>query len=142
MQASIVAVLAAAVSAFMFGAIWYSALGTNWLTAQGRSMADMIAADGKFKPPIVPMIISFIALIVMAIVLGWMINGGTTGSGGGIRRGITTGALMWLGFVITTLAVSHAYQGAKKQLTLIDGGHWLGALMIEGAVLGMLTSGI
>lgn len=141
MQANIVAVLAAAVSAFIFGAAWYSALSTSWLAAQGRSVADLMAADGKFKPPIVPMIISFIALVVMAVVLGWMMSGGTTG-GGGIKRGIATGALMWLGFVITTLVVSHAYQGAKKQLTLIDGGHWLGALMIEGAVLGLLTSGI
>ncbi|MDF2117835.1 DUF1761 domain-containing protein [Roseiarcaceae bacterium H3SJ34-1] len=141
MQASIVAVLAAAVSAFIFGAIWYGVLSASWLAAQGRSMADMIAADGRFKPPIVPMVVSFIALIVMAIVLGGMLSGGAT-AGGGIKRGIATGALMWLGFVITTLVANHAYQGAKRQLTLIDGGHWLGALMIEGAVLGLLTSSV
>jgi hypothetical protein len=138
MQVNIVAVLAAAVSAFIFGSIWYSALSKNWLAAQGRSMADMITADGKLKPPIVPAIILFIALIVMAAVLGWMMSGGT--NGGGIKRGAATGALMWLGFVITTLVANHAYQGAKQQLTLIDGGHWLGALMIEGAVLGLLSS--
>jgi hypothetical protein len=138
MQASIVAVLAAAVSAFIFGSIWYSALSKNWLAAQGRSMADMITADGQLKPPIVPAIILFIALIVMAAVLGWMMSGGATGFTG-IKRGIATGALMWLGFVITTLVVNHAYQGAKRQLTLIDGGHWLGALLIEGAVLGLLA---
>jgi len=148
MQATIVAVLAAAVSAFIFGGLWYSALSTNWLAAQGRSEADMIAADGALKLPVMPMIISFIALLIMAGVLGGLMRDGgiadVLGSGanlgGGIGRGVVTGALMWLGFVITTLVANHAYQGAKKQLTLIDGGHWLGALVIEGAVLGLLTS--
>jgi hypothetical protein len=29
-----------------------------------------------------------------------------------------------------------AFQGAKGALTVIDGGHWLGVLLIQGAILG------
>jgi hypothetical protein len=40
--------------------------------------------------------------------------------------------------VITTLAVNHAFQGSKRALTLIDGGHWLGVLLLQGAVIGLM----
>jgi hypothetical protein len=45
---------------------------------------------------------------------------------------------MWLGFVATTLAVNNAFRGATGSLTLIDGGHWLGVLLLQGAVIGWL----
>jgi hypothetical protein len=37
---------------------------------------------------------------------------------------------------MTSMAVNHAFQGAKRTLTLLDGGHWLGVLLIQGALLG------
>lgn len=48
------------------------------------------------------------------------------------------GASVWLGFVATTLAVNHTFQGAKKELTLIDGGHWLGVLLVQGLLIGWM----
>ena len=32
-----------------------------------------------------------------------------------LRSGIITGAFMWLGFVITTMAVNNAFRGAKRR---------------------------
>jgi len=55
-----------------------------------------------------------------------------------VRSGIISGALIWLGFVITTIAVNNAFQRRKPMLTVIDGGHWLLALVVQGAVLGWL----
>jgi len=55
-----------------------------------------------------------------------------------VRSGIISGALVWLGFVITTIAVNNAFQRRKAMLTVIDGGHWLLALIVQGAVLGLL----
>ena len=49
-----------------------------------------------------------------------------------------TAAFMWLGFVITTLSVNNAFQGAKPALTVIDGGHWLGVLLLQGAIIGLM----
>lgn len=55
-----------------------------------------------------------------------------------IRNGVLSGFWMWLGFVITTLTVNHGFGGQKPKLTLIDGGHWLGVLLVQGAVIGAL----
>jgi hypothetical protein len=41
---------------------------------------------------------------------------------------------------MTSLIVNHAFQGAKRMLTLIDGGHWLGVLLIQSAVLILMTT--
>jgi hypothetical protein len=52
------------------------------------------------------------------------------------RNGVITGLFLWVGFVITTLIVNYVFQNQKPMLTVIDGGHWLGVLLIEGAVIG------
>jgi Protein of unknown function (DUF1761) len=53
-----------------------------------------------------------------------------------VRGGVVSGFFVWLGFVITTMGVNHAFAGAKPMLTLIDGFYWLGVLLIQGAVIG------
>ena len=45
-------------------------------------------------------------------------------------------AVVALGFVVTTLSVNHRYQGFGWGLTAIDAGHWLGVLLIMGALIG------
>ncbi len=47
-----------------------------------------------------------------------------------------TAFFVWAGFVITVMAVSHAFTGAKPMLMVIDGAYWLLALLIMGAVIG------
>jgi hypothetical protein len=53
-----------------------------------------------------------------------------------LMNGIVSGALVWLGFVLTTLTVNHRYGMQTWSLTVIDGGHWLGVLVIQGAIIG------
>lgn len=120
------AILVAAVAGFAAGGAWYSLLGKYWMAALGRTAADMKPAPGPF-------IIAGIANIVMAWVLAGVI--GHLGQVS-LANGIISGALVWLGFVATTLAVNHAFQGAPRRLTLIDGGHWLLVLLIMGGVIG------
>ena len=33
------------------------------------------------------------------------------------------------------MVVNHGFQGAKASLTLIDSGHWLGVLLVQGLVI-------
>ncbi|MBM3540713.1 MAG: DUF1761 domain-containing protein [Alphaproteobacteria bacterium] len=127
------AVLAAAVAAFAFGAAYYGPLGKAWLTAQGK---DPVACKDR-KPKPGPFIRAGIALLVMAWVMGGLM--GHLGEGAyTVGGGILTGAIVWLGFVATTLVVNHGFQESKIALTLIDGGHWLGVLAIQGAVIALL----
>jgi len=130
-------ILIAAIASFAFGALWYGSLSKQWMAARGISAADMEKAKAETGTIPVPYIIAFVALLVMAWmfagVLLHLARGGMTMS---IRAGVISGFFLWLGFVITTMAVNHAFQGAKRSLTLIDGGHWLGVLLIQGAILG------
>lgn len=53
-----------------------------------------------------------------------------------LANGLISGAFLWAGFVLTTVAVNYAFQGVKRMLTIIDAGHWLGVLLVQGAVIG------
>jgi hypothetical protein len=70
---------------------------------------------------------------MFAGVLLHMARGGMVVS---VTTGLISGFFLWFGFVITTMAVNHAFQGTRPALTVIDGGHWLGVLLIQGVILG------
>ena len=54
-----------------------------------------------------------------------------------IATGIISGVLVWFGFVITTITVNNAFQKRSPMLTVIDGGHWLAVLVVQGLILGL-----
>jgi hypothetical protein len=130
-------ILIAAVASFVFGAAWYSTLSRQWMEARGVSAADMEKAKAQMGTIPIPYIVAFAALLIMAwMFAGVLLHLSRSGMVISVRAGVISGFFLWFGFVITTMAVNHAFQGAKRSLTLIDGGHWLGVLLIQGAVLG------
>jgi hypothetical protein len=130
-------ILVAAVASFAFGAAWYTALSRQWIAATGRSAAEFERDKAQMGSIPLPYIISVIALLVMAwMFAGVLLHLARGGMVISVRTGVISGFFLWLGFVITTMAVNHAFHGAKRALTLIDGGHWLGVLLIQGAILG------
>ena len=132
METNYVAVLVAAVAGWRLGAAWYGVLGKQWMNALG---CDEEQIRGQRKMPLAAMIISFVALLVMAYLLaGIMAHVGPAT----IRIGVLSGALVWLGFTITTMAVNNAFQMRNPMLTIIDGSHWLAVLVLQGAVIGAL----
>jgi len=131
------AIVVAAIAAWVFGAVYYGILGKTWVAAQGETMDSLKTknAGKSTAAKIAPFIISFIAEIVMAAALsGILFHSAMAGP----RQGAITGALIWLGFVLTTILVNNAYAFRSLKLTAIDAGHWLGALIIIGAVVGWL----
>jgi hypothetical protein len=132
---NILSVLTAAVVAWLFGAVYYTTLGKRWIAAQGKTLEQLKSENaGKSgAAKAVPFVLSFVAELVMGVV----IYGVLTHSGlWSLRAGIITGAFCWLGFVLTTIAVSNAYSGRKAMLTVIDSAHWLGVLVIIGGIVG------
>lgn len=126
------AAVVAAVASFIFGSVYYMALGKSWMAALGKTEADMKAAMSP-----VPFIVAAVAQLIMAFMLAGVI--GHLGKDMvTAKNGVISGFFIWLGFVITTLAVNHGFQGARRSLTLIDGGHWLGVLLIQGLVIGLM----
>ena len=126
------AILVAALASFIFGAVYYGALGKPWMAAQGKSEADI---ENSGRPLPMLLVLSFVSALVMAWVLAGII--GHLGPGRvNVRNGIVSALFAWVGFVATTMTVNHGYQGARWSLTAIDGGHWLGVLLLQGAIIG------
>jgi hypothetical protein len=125
------AIVVAAAASFIFGSIWYMALAKPWAGAQGKSASD-------FKPSPGPFLTAIIAQLVMAFILA-VIIALIASTGDAIKNGLITAAMLWLGFVVTTMCVNHAFQGCKAALTVIDVGHWLGVMLVQGLVLGLFA---
>jgi hypothetical protein len=126
------AVLIAAVAGFAFGAVYYMGLSKQWRAAIGMAK-DALAAN---RSP-VPFVVSIVALLIMA----WVLAGGIGHLGPGqvtLKNGVISALFMWLGFVITTLAVNYSFGQRRPLLTVIDGLHWLGVLVIQGAIIGAM----
>lgn len=129
---NILAIGLAAVAGFGFGAVYYMSLSKQWLAAIGKTKEDIHG-----KRSIAPFVISFVALLVMA----WVLAGTLGHLGPGqvtLKNGIISALFVWVGFVATTVAVNNAFGGRKPMLSVIDGIHWLGVLVIQGAIIGAL----
>jgi Protein of unknown function (DUF1761) len=131
---NITAVVVAAVVSFLFGALWYGMLGSVWRTALGKTADELRAATGGSP---LPFVISFLSLLLMA----WVLAGTIGHLGPGhvtVRAGLISAGFIFAGFVATTVMTNHRFEGARWSLTLIDGGHWLGVLLIQGAIIGWM----
>ena len=124
------AIVIAAAAAFVFGGIYYHLLAETWMKAIGFSKKNM-----PKKMSSTPLIITFIAELIMAWVLAGLI--GHLGPGQvTVINGIVSAAFVWLGFVVTTLVVNNAFGMRKLALSVIDAAHWLVVLAIMGAIIG------
>jgi hypothetical protein len=130
------AVVIAAVAAWLAGAAWYMSLGKIWTAALGVTTEQM---HGRSRGPgaYLPFVIAFVANLIMAWVLAGLL--GHFGAGQvTLLNGIESGAFCWFGFVITTLVVNNSFAHRDLRLLLIDGGHWLVVLVLTGAVIGVM----
>ena len=129
---SYLAIVFAAVAGFAFGAAYYITLGNRWMLALGKTKDEI-----KRQKAFLPFVIAGVAQLVMAYILAGAIGhlGFDTVN---VRNGVITGLFMWAGFVLTTVSVNYAFQGQKPMLTLIDAGHWLGVLALQGLIIGWI----
>lgn len=128
-------IFVAAVAAWLFGAVYYTSLAKPWVAAQGMTIDQHKASfAGKSKAALAaPYVISFIAEFIMAWVLFGVLVHFKTFS---LRIGLISAAFIWLGFVLTTVTVNNGFSMRKPMLTVIDSLHWLGVLLIIGAIIG------
>jgi len=129
---NILAIVIATVAGFAFGAAYYMSLSKQWLAAAGKTKEDLAG-----KRSVTPFIVSIVALVVMA----WVLAGTVGHLGAGqvtLKNGIISALFLWLGFVATTVAVNNAFGDRKPMLSIIDGIHWLGVLVIQGAIIGAM----
>jgi Protein of unknown function (DUF1761) len=128
------AIVIAAVVAWLAGAGWYMAFGKSWMAAQGITPEKM--QEAKSQPgAYLPFVYAFIANLVMAWVVAGVLFHVAPLS---LRAGVISAALCWLGFVITTMWVNNSFARRDPRLLAIDGGYWLVALLLMGAIIGAM----
>ena len=128
------AVIVATVASWALGAVWYMVFANQWLAAIGKTKDQINGKDPT------PYIWSVVVQLVMAASLAILIPkmfGSTT-----VTSGLMAGAMLWFGFIITSMIQNHRYEGAPWSRTIIDGGYMLGVLLVQGLVIGLFGGGV
>jgi len=115
----------AAAAYLVIGILWYSpyVLGIMWKKISGKE-----AIKGGW----LSFVLDFVAALVMAIVLNWILAAtGTQSLLGAVKRS----ALMWLGFVATTSIGSVIWRNKSLNLYIINNLYQLAAITVMGIIL-------
>lgn len=131
------AILIAAVAAWLAGAVWYMALGKTWMAALGTTPEKMDAAR-KEPGAYLPFVYAFAAEVVMAWMLAGLLLHLSVTIPLTIKTGMISAAFCWVGFVITSMLVNNSFARRDWRLMWIDGGHWLVVLLLMGAIMGAI----
>lgn len=123
-------VLAAAIAAFAFGAVWYMTMSKPWMAAAEIKLgADGRPANADEKMPFI------IGLVAMLLAAGMMrhvfASSGVSTMGAGIVSGLGIGAFT----VLPWVAMNYAFGQRKGMLTVIDGVNIIVGSGIMGLVL-------
>lgn len=123
---NILAVLAAAVSSFMLGGLWYSPalFGNAWNTENGG-----VEQSGH---PARVFGIAFLFSLIAAFVFAWWLGPAPT-----LEAGLQAGAMAGLGLVATSFGINYQFAQRSFKLWLIDGGYHAAQFLIFGAILGL-----
>ena len=133
---SYLAVVVAAVAAWLASAAWYMSLSGHYVAALGKRPEQM-AEDQRKPGAFLPFVYAFAANIIMA----WTLAGVLAHLGPGqvtFRNGIISAAFVWFGFILTTMVVNYSFGGRDRRLLLMDAGNWLLVLLVIGAIIGVI----
>lgn len=129
MEINYLAVVAAALSTFVIGGLWYSPLlfQRSWMSAAGVSADDLKRGhEARIFGG------AFVLSLVMALNLAAFLSGpGTT-----IAWGATAGALAGVGWVALGIGVVSLFERRPLAYVLVNGGYWAVAFTVMGAILG------
>jgi hypothetical protein len=123
------AVLAATLSAFMIGGLWYSpaVFGKMWMKEIGATEESVEASNmAKIFG------LAFIFTLIMAFNLAMFLNHETVDFAAGTLYGFLTG----FGWIFFAFAVNSLYESRSWRYMLINGGYWTVAFTVMGMILG------
>jgi hypothetical protein len=123
------AILAAAVSAFLLGGLWYSPLlfARAWQRASGLTAAD-IAAQNRVRI----FSLAFVLTLVMAVNLAMFLDAPATT----LTWGATAGFLAGFGWVALSFGVVGLFESRPLSYVLVNGGYLVVAFVVMGAIIG------
>ena len=120
------AVLAAAVSAFVLGGLWYGPLFKQaWCREAG------IDVHGVQRHPAAVFGTAFVAALVAAAAFAWWL-----GPMPELEYAVRHGVLAGFGIAAMSFGVNYAFAGRSLKLWLIDGGYHTLQFALYGMILG------
>jgi hypothetical protein len=128
-QINSLAVLAAAVSTFLIGGLWYSPamFQRGWMSANGFTEADL----NKGSAAKIFGIAFVFALLMAANLAAFLAAPDTT-----TAWGATAGALTGLGWVLPAIGTVALFERRSARYIAINGGYFVLAFIVMGAILG------
>jgi hypothetical protein len=122
------AILAAALSAFLIGGLWYApfALGKLWIKANGFASGHVPSAGANVFA------ITFVLSLIMAFNLAMFLNDPKTNA----AWGATAGFLAGFGWVAMGIGIVALFERRPFSYVLVNGGYLTIALTVMGAILG------
>lgn len=121
------AVVAAALSAFVLGGIWYGPLFKRvWCREAG------VDPDGKPAHPGRVFGSAFVLALVAAVAFAMLL-----GPEPSVTRGVQTGVLAGATLVATSFGINYAFAQRSFTLWLIDGGYHVLQFVLYGLILGL-----
>ena len=121
------AVIAAAVSTFLLGGLWYGPIaGRAWMAASG--MTEEKARQGNMA---VVFGVSFVLQLVAAFVLAMFIGAEST-----LAFGLFAGTSAGVAWVATALGVVYLFEQRPFAHWAVNAGYQIVSYMIMGAILG------
>lgn len=123
------AIVAATLSTFVLGALWYSPLlfGKAWMRVNGFSESE-VAAFSKARM----FGWSFVFALVMSLNLAMFL----AAPGTNVVWGMAAGALAGVGWVAMAIAIIGVFENRSWGYIAINGGYMIVAFVIMGAILG------
>ncbi|MGD0912482.1 MAG: DUF1761 domain-containing protein [Terracidiphilus sp.] len=127
------AVFYAAIAQWLLGALWYGfVFKARWRVLVG------IPEGVKPKNAWFPMVASFIANVVLSMVLAHLIKWSGAVS---MQRGLYVGAICWAGFIAPVMLTQSIFEKRPAKLFAINAAYWLLAMMLAGGILANFNVG-
>lgn len=127
------AVLVAAVTAFVLGWLWYSPLLflKPWMRLRGL---DPAAAMAGAAMPVGKLVVEFARCFILAYVIAHL----TTALGIGTLFGaVHMGLFFWFGFPLIILTGSVLWENVKWQVAAIHAGDWLVKMVVISIIVSL-----
>ena len=129
MEINYLAVVAAALSTFVIGGLWYSPLLFQgaWMRANGFTAADL-SKGGEAR--------IFGGAFVLSLVMAFNLAAFLSGPDTTVAWGATAGALAGVGWVALGIGVVALFERRPPAYVLVNGGYWSIAFIVMGAIIG------
>jgi hypothetical protein len=128
------AVLVAAIAAFIIGFLWHGPLfGRQWIKMMAIPQSEVDAMKAKGMGPMVPRMIA--ALVQQLIIATVMSHLASALSVSGAMAAVLFAVLLWFGFIATVLLNSVLWENRKMDLYLFNVSYHLVSLVVISLIV-------